>query len=404
MLVPRNTYLQQIEPFINKPFIKIFAGIRRSGKSSILRLLRHRLLQRSVPDERILLIDYEDFETAALDTPKKLHDFIEAKLPGDEPGYLLLDEIQRLDGWENVVNSLFAKNRLDIYITGSNSKLLSSELATLLTGRYVEFPIQTLSLAETLDFCESPASEAAIVLDEYLRIGGFPGIQSIASQTSEVIYRAIKDIYSSIVLLDVVERNKIRNIDTLERLVRFLFDNVGNLFSAKKISGYLISQGRKVSEETVYNYIYALEGAYVIIKAPRYDIQGKAYLSVQEKYYAADIGLIHSLVGQDVRRLPGVLENVVFNELRLRGYEVGVGKLADKEVDFVAQKAGEKLYVQVCYQLGIEQSTIDREFGPLLAIPDQYPKYVVSLDSQWNDNYEGVQRLHLADFLLGRKQ
>jgi predicted AAA+ superfamily ATPase len=191
--------------------------------------------------------------------------------------------------------------------------------------------------------------------------------------------------------------DEIQRLDDWENVVNSLFGE-GWL----DISGYLVSQGRKVSEETVYNYIHALEGACIITKAPRYDIRGKAHLSVQEKYYIADIGLIHSLVSRDIRRLPSVLENVVFNELRHRDYEVGVGKLADREVDFVAQKGNEKLYIQVCYQLGIEQTTIKREFGPLLAIPDQYPKYVISLDTQWNDEYEGVRRLHLTDFLLDK--
>jgi predicted AAA+ superfamily ATPase len=302
------------------------------------------------------------------------------------------------------VDALFASKKADIYLTGSNSKMLSSELATYLSGRYVAFTIQPLSFGEFLVFENELESgtgtqDKKTSLNRYLEIGGFPALHQITGINTPIAYKALQDIYASIILRDVVERNNIRHIDLLERLLRFLFDNQGHLFSAKSISAFLKNERRKLSEETIYIYIAALEAALIIRKAPRYDIRGKALLAVQEKYYAGDNGLINALLGFNEQRLPGIMENTVFQELKRRGYDVYVGKFGDKEIDFVGLRQNEKIYVQVCYRLGIDPKLIEREFSPLLAIKDNYPKYVVSLDERWTNNREGVRWLNLADFL-----
>ena len=304
--------------------------------------------------------------------------------------YILLDEIQEVDGWEKVVNSLLVDLDTDIYVTGSNSRMLSSELATYLTGRYVAFHVMTLSFREYLTFHDLQANDPTLNRKEefqkYLRMGGFPAIHT-ADYGYEAIYKIVYDIYSSVILRDTVQRHNIRNVELLERVVKFVFDNIGNKLNAKNIADYFKSQQRKVDMNTIYNYLNALESAFIIQRIPRYDINGKEILQTNEKYFVSDLSLIYSVMGYRDRLIAGMLENLVCLELKRRGYEVYVGKQDDKEVDFVAIRREEKIYVQVTYQLA-SQATVEREFAPLLAINDHYPKYVVSMDSLWQDNVD----------------
>jgi predicted AAA+ superfamily ATPase len=312
---------------------------------------------------------------------------------------------------------LFAGQRTEIFITGSNSKLLSSELATLLSGRYVQFTIRPLSFAEYLDFVQIPAGtsgkakgrrladrrpggDGVSLIWEYIRLGGFPGIHYLKDMNSDLVYKVVSDIFSAVILKDVMRRNAIRNVDMLERIIKFLFDNVGNQVSARSISDYFKSQGRKVSVDTILEYVTALETACLLEPVRRYDIRGKKLLNLREKYYISDVSFIHALLGYDDRRLPGVMENIVYCELRRRSYEVFTGQYEDKEIDFVCTKGSEKLYIQVTYRLDNNPGIIEREFGNLLKINDQYPKYVVSLDERRTSSVEGVKHVYLPDFLL----
>jgi predicted AAA+ superfamily ATPase len=402
MAVIRESYLAQIRPFIDTPFIKVLTGIRRSGKSTMLELLRDELIASGIPEKAVFYINLELTGPEELNAQKLLED-VKGRISESGRVYLLLDEVQLIPEWERAVNSLFAGKQTDVFITGSNSTLLSSELSTLLSGRYVRFEIRPLSFAEYLDFAQAIGKR---ILDkrssiwEYLRRGGFPGIHYFKEADDSLTDKTVSDIFSSVVLKDVVQRNKLRNIDLLERVIKFLLDNTGSMISARGISAYFKNQKRKASVDSILEYIAALEAAYVVEKTQRYDIRGKKLLNVQEKYYAADVSFIHALLGFDDRRLPGFMENIIHNELRRRGYEVFVGQYDNREIDFVAAKDAEKIYVQAVYRINNDAAVIEREFGNLLRIPDQYPKYVVSLDENWSSSVEGVRHVYLPDFLL----
>jgi predicted AAA+ superfamily ATPase len=317
---------------------------------------------------------------------------------------VLLDEIQEVDQWERAVNSLLTEGNADIYITGSNSRLLSSELATYIAGRYIEIKIKPLSFAEYLLFKESysPALKRhslSAELENYIRLGGFPVAHIGVYDDAEQIYRIVNDIYASAILRDTVQRHKIRNIEILERVVRYVFDNIGNTFSAKGVTDYFKNEKRRIDPETVYNYLSALEDAFIIRRIPRYDIKGKVILKTQEKYYAGDHSLVYAVMGYRDRIIAGILENIVLHEMERRDYAVYAGKLDAGEVDFVGERRGKKIYIQISYRLG-DSETIEREFAPLLKIKDQYPKYVISMDDFWKDDVEGVKHCSVADFLL----
>lgn len=393
--------MDAIIPFIDKPQIKIITGIRRSGKSVVLRLLKEELLQRGVQEEQIITINFESFAFIELIQAQKLYEFVKEKITNPQKYYLLLDEIQEVEDWEKAVNSFIVDFDVDVYLTGSNSHLLSSELATYLAGRYVEIPVFTLSYKEFLDFRHHyfKGENTANSFVQYLRFGGFPVIHT-ANYPDETAYKVVYDIYSSVILRDTVQRYKIRDIELLERVIKYAFDNIGNTFSGKNVADFFKSQQRKVDVNTVYNYLNALEGAFVLYRVPRYDIKGKEILKTQEKFYVSDVSIIYALMGYRDRMISGILENIVFLELKRRGYNVYIGKLDTTEIDFVAEKRNEKIYVQVAYKLENEQ-TVNREFGNLLAINDQYPKYVVTMDEFWQDNIEGIKHLHITDFLLG---
>lgn len=400
-MILRPSYLDKIKPFINKTQIKIITGIRRSGKSTVLRLLKEELLVEGIKQEQIIAINFESFAYSELLEAPKLYLFIKDKIKSHQKYYLLLDEIQEVEGWEKAVNSFIVDFDVDIYLTGSNSHLLSSELATYLAGRYIEVAVYTLSYKEFLDFRNhyfSKNQNQINLLLHYLRKGGFPVIHT-ADYPEESAYKVVYDIYSSVILRDTVQRYKIRDVELLERVIKYAFDNIGNTFSGKNVADYFKSQQRKVDVNTVYNYLNALEGAFILYRVPRYDIKGKELLKTQEKFYVSDISIIYATMGNRDRMISGVLENIVFLELKRRGYKVYIGKLDNTEIDFVAEKNGNKMYIQVAYKLE-NQQTINREFDNLLAINDQYPKYVVTMDEFWKDSIEGIQHLYITDFLL----
>ncbi len=395
-MIFRGLYLEQVRPFIDKPLIKVLTGIRRCGKSTVLQMVRQTLSEQGIPNDRLLSINFESMTHADLTTAPAFYAFVQARvLPGVRM-YFFFDEIQEVDGWEKAINSFLVDFDCDIYLTGSNSRLLSSELATYIAGRYVEFPVSTLSFAETLDFAAATGRQTDF--RHFLRFGGFPVLHT-SEYTADEAYQIVGDVYASATLRDIVQRHKIRNLPLLEKIVRFVFENVGNLFSAKKVADYFKSQQRTVDLETVYTYLAALEQAFIIHKVPRYDVKGKEVLTIHEKYYLGDPALKYAVLGFRDRDIGGMLENIVFLELRRRGYRVYVGIVGDKEIDFVAVRKEQKVYVQVAYKLA-EPSTVAREFGVFDGVRDHHPKYVVTMEEFWQDNLDGVRHKNIADFLL----
>ena len=402
-LIKRELYMNKLRAYRTKPLIKVLTGLRRSGKSSLLMLLREELLAEGIQPGKIIYVNFDDMDFFELRTAEALHTYLKRQMNDSEYFYILIDEIQEARGWEQVVNSLLSKGKSDIYITGSNSQMLSSDLATYIAGRYIEIPVSTLSFSEMLEFKKAytadQVSNKTSMINAYIRKGGFPAVHT-GDYTSEQGYQIVKDIYSSAVLRDVVQRLNIRNVDLLERVLLYVFDNIGNIFSTRNVAAYFLSQQRKIDQSTIFNYLNALADAFILNRIRRYDIQGKEILQTNEKYYLGDVSLAYAAFGFKDRLISGVLENIVLLELQRRGYMVFVGKWRDKEIDFVAERQSQKLYVQVAYKIADASATIDREFAPLLSLKDQYPKYVVTLDEFWQDNIEGVKHVYLADFLL----
>lgn len=400
-MIARPDYISELKQFVNKEQVKVITGIRRSGKSTVLRLLRKELLQMGIDEGGIIEVNFESFAFSDLLDSRSLYDYVKNKVEGKGRCYLLLDEIQVVEEWERAVNSFLVDFDVDIYITGSNSHLLSSELSTFLAGRYVEIPVYTLSFREFLDFRHNYLSDnpdTRVQLVNYIRLGGFPVIHT-ADYSQETAYKVVYDIYSSVILRDTVQRYKIRDVELLERVIKYAFDNIGNTFSGKNVADYFKSQQRRVDINTVYNYLNALEGAFILYRAPRYDIKGKELLKTQEKYYVSDVSLIYATMGRRDRMIGAIMENIVFLELKRRGYDVYVGKLDNQEIGFIAERSGDKVYVQVAYKLESD-ATVEREFGNLIAINDQYPKYVVTMDEFWEESVGGVKHVYLSDFLL----
>lgn len=404
-MITRELYIAQLKDFIDKPQVKILTGIRRSGKSSVLLLLKEELEKRGVAAEQVIHINLESFRFVELKDPLALYNYILDKHTTGKRTYLLIDEIQEVNAWEKAINSFLVDIDIDIYLTGSNAHLLSSELATYLAGRYIEIPIFTLSFSEFLTFrshyFQEEYQDQRLAFLTYLRIGGFPVLHT-TPYTEATAYKVIYDIYSSVILRDTVQRYNIRDVELLERVIKFVFDNIGSTFSGKNIADYFKSQQRKVDLNTIYNYLTALEGAFILYRAQRYDIKGKELLKTQEKYFLSDIGLYYATMGLKDSKIAGILENIVYLELKRRGYQVYIGKIDSKEIDFVAEKPGEKIYVQVAYKIESE-ATIKREFAELIRIEDQYPKFVVTMDEFWEESVEGVQHLYISDFLLSDK-
>lgn len=396
----RPLYVDRIMAFADAPFIKILTGVRRCGKSTILKLIMKRLVEeRGIAPEQIVSYRFDSMEYDGY-SAREIYALLKGALAPQRRTYLFLDEVQEIEGWEKVVNSLATDFDVDIYLTGSNSRMMSSEIATYLTGRYVAFRIYTLSFGEYLFFKSHYAEvgDPKQELAEYVRLGGFPGTHLQAYSQDEV-YTIVRDIYNSTVFSDIVRRNQIKKVDQLERVVKYVFNNVGNTFSASSISAYLKSERRSLDNETIYSYLDKLESAYLLHRCSRYDLRGKAILKTQEKFYLADVALRYSVLGYNEDSVAASLENVVYLELLRRGYEVYIGKTPDGEVDFVATRQGEKLYVQVTQEITSEK-TEKREYERLLEIHDNYPKYVLLTNDFAGGNHEGIQTMHVADFLL----
>lgn len=396
----RPLYVDRIMAFVDAPFIKILTGVRRCGKSTILKLIMKRLVEeRGIAPEQIVSYRFDSMEYDGY-SAREMYALLKGTLAPQRRTYLFLDEVQEIEGWEKVVNSLATDFDVDIYLTGSNSRMMSSEIATYLTGRYVAFRIYTLSFGEYLFFKSHYAevSDPKQELAEYVRLGGFPGTHLQAYSQDEV-YTIVRDIYNSTVFSDIVRRNQIKKVDQLERVVKYVFNNVGNTFSASSISAYLKSERRSLDNETIYSYLDKLESAYLLHRCSRYDLRGKAILKTQEKFYLADVELRYSVLGYNEDSVAASLENVVYLELLRRGYEVYIGKTPDGEVDFVATRQGEKLYVQVMQEI-TSGKTEKREYERLLEIHDNYPKYVLLTNDFAGGNHEGIQTMHVADFLL----
>lgn len=396
----RPLYVDRIMAFVDAPFIKILTGVRRCGKSTILKLIMKRLVEeRGIAPDQIVSYRFDSMEYDGY-SAREMYALLKGTLAPQRRTYLFLDEVQEIEGWEKVVNSLATDFDVDIYLTGSNSRMMSSEIATYLTGRYVAFRIYTLSFEEYLFFKSHYAEvgDPKQELAEYVRLGGFPGTHLQAYSQDEV-YTIVRDIYNSTVFSDIVRRNQIKKVDQLERVVKYVFNNVGNTFSASSISAYLKSERRSLDNETIYSYLDKLESAYLLHRCSRYDLRGKAILKTQEKFYLADVALRYSVLGYNEDSVAASLENVVYLELLRRGYEVYIGKTPDGEVDFVATRQGEKLYVQVTQEITSEK-TEKREYERLLEIHDNYPKYVLLTNDFAGGNHEGIQTMHVADFLL----
>lgn len=400
IVIFRPMYVDRIMAYVDTPFVKVLTGIRRCGKSTILKMIMEKIqTQRNVPPARIVSCRYDSMEYEDM-TAKQMYAQLKGLLSPAGKTYLFLDEVQEIKDWEKVVNSLSSDFDVDLYITGSNSRMMSSELSTYLTGRYISFRIFTLSFEEYLMFKAKYAtvSDSKTELVDYACLGGFPATH-LQGYSRDEIYTIVRDIYNSTVFSDIVRRNQIRKIDQLERVVKYTFQNVGNAFSAKSIADYLKSERRSIDNETVYSYLEKLENAYLLHRCSRYDLQGKEILKTQEKFYLADVALRHSVLGYNANSVASILENIVYLELCRRGYTVNVGKTNDGEIDFVASRQNEKIYVQVTEEIKSEK-TEKREYERLLGIHDNYPKYVLTTDGFAGGNYEGIKTMHIADFLL----
>ena len=394
-MILRPDYINAITPFIDAPLVKILAGVRRCGKSTIFDMLVQELKQKNIPNDNIIKRkytnpDYEDFSA------KDMYSDLKNAIKSTGRHYLFLDELQEIKGWEKVVNSLMEDFDVDIYVTGSNSKLMSSEISTYLTGRYVLIPVYTLSFKEYLTFKNKDISSAREVFDEYIQYGGFP-IIGISDFDTKSAYQIVEGIYASVITRDVSKRHKIRNKELFDRVVRYIIENVGKTFSASSIVKFLKSENRSLSVETIYNYLKWLSEAFIIYPCKRYDLQGKSVLKTQEKYYLSDISIKYSQMGFDRKMLSAIFENIVFLEMKRRGYDVYIGKNNTKEIDFVGVRRDEKIYIQVCVELPTEST---RETDNLMEIKDHYHKYVVCRDTLAIGNDNGIEITHIADFLL----
>ena len=401
-MTKRELYIEKIKPFIDKDIIKVLTGIRRSGKSVMLKLIMEELKQNGIDEKQFININFENLINRELTTADKLHKYILKRASEiKNKCYIFLDEIQEVKDWEKYINSLRVNEEyeFDIYITGSNAKLLSGELSTYLAGRYVEFVIYPFSFKEFLDTLKPIQSNVSTkeAFQKYIKFGGMPFLYNLAFE-EEPSLQYLNDIYSSIILKDITQRNKIRDTDLLERVINYLIMNVGNNFSATSISKFFKSENRKVSVETILNYIKATEEAFLIYKVSRDDLIGKKILNINEKYYIADHGIREAILESNQRDINQIFENIIYLELLRKGYNIRVGKVDNLEVDFVCTKRNEKIYIQVAYLLASPE-TIEREFSSLEKINDNYPKYVISMD-EFDMSRNGIRHINIIAFLL----
>ena len=395
-MILRPDYIKAIEPYIDTPLVKILSGVRRCGKSTILEMIQNELKNRGIEKERIISKRYTEMDVDENYTSKEMYAELKNLIANKGRCYLFIDEPQEVDNWEKVVNSLFESEDVDIYITGSNSKLMSSEISTYLTGRYVSINCYTLSFKEYLNFKGKTEADAKDMFEEYLQFGGFP-IIGISNFDTRSAYQVVEGIYSAVITRDISKRHRIRNKDLFDRVVKYIIENVGKTFSANTIVKFLKNEKRSLSVESIYNYIKWLSEAFIIYPCQRYDLQGKSVLKTQEKYYLSDISIKYSKMGFNKQMTSAMLENIVYLELKRRGYDVYIGKNDTKEIDFVAIRRDEKIYVQVCVELPTESN---RETDNLMDIKDHYHKYVVCMDYLAIGNENGIEIVHIADFLL----
>ena len=395
-MILRPDYIKAVEPYIDAPLVKILSGVRRCGKSTILEMIQDELKNRGIEEERIISKRYTEMDVDENYTSKEMYAELKNLIADKGRCYLFIDEPQEVDNWEKVINSLFESEDVDIYITGSNSKLMSSEISTYLTGRYVSINCYTLSFKEYLNFKGKTVADAKDMFEEYLQFGGFP-IIGISNFDTRSAYQVVDGIYSAVITRDISKRHRIRNKDLFDRVVKYIIENVGKTFSANSIVKFLKNEKRSLSVESIYNYIKWLSEAFIIYPCQRYDLQGKSVLKTQEKYYLSDISIKYSKMGFNKQMTSAMLENIVYLELKHRGYDVYIGKNDTKEIDFVAIRRDEKIYVQVCVELPTEST---RETDNLMDIKDHYHKYVVSMDELAIGNENGIEIVHIADFLL----
>lgn len=402
-MIKRETYMSRIRPFIGNDLVKVLTGIRRSGKSVMLDLIKEELCASGIDSRQFISINFENMSNVRLCTATALHDEIirQASEIGGKV-YLFFDEIQEVKDWEKCINSFRVELDCDIYITGSNAKLLSGELATYLAGRYVEFVIYPFSFGEFMELYRTiyPEADSRKCFSNYLTAGGMPYLSNLRyEETASRQY--LRDLFNSVELKDIVKRNNIRDVDLLERIIAYVTSNIGTTFSSTAISKYLKSEGRSVSPETILSYIKACTDAFLFYQVKRQDLQGKKILTVNEKYYVADHGVREAVFGGNMKDINLVMENIVYMELLRRGYTVTVGKAGDQEIDFVCEDQGNKLYIQVAYLLASE-NTIAREFGVYDRVRDNFPKYVVTLD-EFDMSRDGIKHRNIRDFLLQKE-
>ena len=397
----RNLYVKRIAPFLGKPVVKVITGMRRSGKSCLVRLLIERLVADGVRREQIVYVDKEAYEFDAIRTYHDLAAHLKAVRPkGGGLCHIFIDEIQEIEGWERLVADWSGRRDLDVVITGSNAHLLSGELATLLAGRFVEMPLFPLSFSEFRAFNGLRQTETAAAFRQFLRYGGLPGLHEFGPLAEATFRPFVTGVYNTIMLKDIVRRHQVRNYVLLEQVGRYIFDNIGNLTNASRINAFLKSQKLSVGVDTILNYMRWLADAHLTHRVLLYDIKGRRHLEVNEKHYVSDLGLRTAVLGYRADDIGGMLENVVCLELLRRGYRVSVGRLGELEIDFVAERDGRKTYIQVAYLLP-SKAAVERESAPLLAVKDNYPKLLLTLDREVGNDYEGVQRLYLPDWLDG---
>lgn len=388
-MVIRERYLSKIRPFIGKDIIKVLTGIRRGGKSVLLEQIRD-----EINSPNTIFLNFEDLGNRHLCTGDALHKYVCERIGNStEKFYLFFDEVQEVDDWERAVNSLRVKFKADIYITGSNSRLLSGELATYIAGRYISFVVYPFSFEEFM-------SAGSYTFEDYIKCGGMPFLSSLDFDL-EISKNYLRDVFSSIVLKDIVKRNAIRDVDLLERIISYALANIGHSFSATGISKYFKSENRTVAPETILNYLKACEDAFLLYRLKSCDINGKKMLKVNEKYYVADHGIREAVIGEKLQNIELLLENITALELLRRGYKVSVGRVGTKKIDFIGEKNGEKLYVQVCYLLS-EESAVNREFGSLLEIRDNFPKIVLYKEGSFRGSFEGIPAVKIDDWLMGK--
>ena len=394
----RTEFLERLKSYKDKHIIKVITGVRRCGKSTLLAMFRDYLIKTGVDESQIVFLNFEDYDNYELLNPKNLHSYIRERIAKDKRTYIFFDEIQNVDDFQRIVDSLFLNENLDIYITGSNAYLLSGELATLLSGRFIKIEMLPLSFKE---FCSALSGEGLSLSEKYRRYveqSSFPYALNFGNDKKEVL-DYLNGIYSTIVLKDVVARYKISDTKMLESVIRFIFDSIGSPISAKKIADTMVSSGRKTDSKTIEKYISAMQNCFIVYEAKRYDVKGRQYLKLLEKYYAVDIGLRFLLLGQKANDVGHILENIIYLELVRRGYDVYVGKADAMEIDFVAQNEEGNTYIQVAATVR-DAETLERELRPLRILKDSYPKLLLTLDDDPVADYNGIKKMNALEWLI----